>query len=369
MPTTESRAKRDYYEVLGVPRDADERAIKDAFRKLALKYHPDRNKEAGAEERFKEIAEAYAVLSDPRKRSDYDAGGFAGVAGFTPEDLFGGIDFESIFGGLGAGLGSDLFGRFFGRRRAGPRRGADIEIEADVPLERIAAGGEERIRFDRLAPCADCKGSGAKAGTKPRACATCGGSGLKTSSRREQGVYLSQSTTCPECRGRGTIIDTPCPSCAGRGSVRRDESLAVRIPPGAEEGLVLRVAGKGYASEDRGGAPGDLLVVVRTAADRRFVREGADLLRVQDIDAADAVLGTELEVPTLDGTIMVKVPAGTQPDAQLRLRGKGLPKFGARGRGDLYVRLAVRLPERLGTEERRLWEKLRASRARRTDSV
>ncbi len=355
-------AKRDYYEALGVPRNADEKAVKDAFRKLAMQYHPDRNKEPGAEERFKEIAEAYAVLSDPKKRAEYDSGGFAGVAGFTPEDLFGGIDFESIFGGPEFGLGGGLFERFFGRRRAGPPRGADIEVEAGVPLEKIASGGEETIRYGRVATCAACKGSGAKAGTRPRACAACGGTGRRTASRRERGVFIRQSTVCPDCRGRGSVIEQPCAVCAGSGRVRRDESIAVKIPAGADEGLTLRVPGKGYASDEPGGAAGDLLVVVRSAPDARFRRDGADLWRVEKIDVTDAALGAEIRVPTLDGALAVKIPPGTQPDSQLRLRGKGLPRFGERGRGDLYVRLAVRLPERLSAEERKLWERVRALR-------
>jgi molecular chaperone DnaJ len=355
-------AKRDYYEVLGVPRNANEKAIKDAFRKLAMQYHPDRNKEPGAEERFKEIAEAYAVLSDPRKRADYDAGGFASVAGFSPEDLFGGIDFESIFGGLDLGFGASLFERFMGRERHRRRPGADIEIEAVVPLERIARGGEETVRYHRVAACSECKGSGAKPGTQPRNCSTCGGSGQTTSDRREHGVFIRQSSTCPDCRGRGSFIDSPCQACAGAGQVRREESIAVKIPAGAEDGLALRVPAKGYASDEPGGAPGDLLIVVRAARDARFERDGPDLWRLEEISAADAVLGAEIPVPTLDGTITVKVPPGTQPGSQLRVRGKGLPRFGERGSGDLYVRLAVRLPERLSAEERRLWEKLRSSR-------
>jgi molecular chaperone DnaJ len=349
--------------VLDVPHDADAAAIKDAFRKLALKYHPDRNKEPGAEERFKEIAEAYAVLSDPKKRAEYDSGGFAGVAGFSPEDLFGGLDFDSLFPDLGFGLGGGIFERFFRRRRAGPPRGADIEMEAVVPLERIATGGEETIRFERIASCAACNGSGAKPGTSPRACTTCGGTGQKTTSRRDQGVFIRQSTTCRDCGGRGSVIDQPCPSCAGSGRTAREESLAVKIPAGADEGLALRIPGKGYPSDEPGGVAGDLLVVVRTAPDGRFQRDGADLWRLHEIDVADAVLGAELGVPTLNGSITVKVPPGTQPDSQLRLRGKGLPRFGTRGRGDLYVRLAVRVPEHVTAEERRLWERLRALRS------
>jgi len=304
------------------------------------------------------------VLSDPKKRAEYDSGGFAGVAGFSPEDLFGGIDFDSIFGDLGFGAGGGLFERLF-RRRAGPPRGADIEIELAVPLETIARGGEQRVRYERLDVCRACGGSGAKAGTAPRACEACKGTGEKVTTRREQGMVIRQSRICSECHGTGRVIDTPCPACAGRGSMPREESLVITIPPGAEEGLVLRVAGKGYASEERGGVPGNLHVVVRSAPDARFQRDGADLWREERIDVADAVLGAELRVPTLDGALTVKVPPGTQPGVQLRLRGNGLPRFGERGRGDLYLRLGVRLPERLSAEERELWEKLRARRRAR----
>ncbi|UCH50228.1 MAG: molecular chaperone DnaJ [Betaproteobacteria bacterium] len=354
-------AKQDYYEVLGVPRDAGADAIKDAFRQLALKYHPDRNKEAGAEDRFKEIAEAYAVLSDPKKRADYDSGGFAGISGFTPEDLLGGIDFESIFSDLGFGLGfgESIFDRIYGRRRGG--RGADIEIGVSVPIETIVSGGEEQVRFSRATTCATCNGSGAKPGTSPRTCDTCKGTGQKTTSRHDQGVFIQQSTLCPDCHGQGKFIDDPCQSCVATGKTEREESLTVKIPVGAEDGMALRIPGKGYPAATPGGASGDLLVVVRTVPDPRFVRDGADLWRSQQVNVVDAVLGTEIDVPSLDGPISVKIPSGTQPDSQLRLRGKGLPRFGARGRGDLYLRIDVKVPERLTREQRRLFEQLRAA--------
>jgi molecular chaperone DnaJ len=362
---TTATAKRDYYEVLGLARDADAAAIKDAFRRLAMQYHPDRNKAPDAEEKFKEIAEAYAVLSDPKKRADYDAGGFAGVAGFTPEDLFGGLDLGDLLADFGLGFGPGIFDRFFRGRRAGPAQGADIDVKVVVPIERIATGGEETVRFFRLDVCRDCGGSGAKAGTQPRACTTCKGTGQKTTSRREQGVFIRQSTICPDCSGRGQFIDTPCPACSGTGQTRKQESLAVKVPAGADDGLVLRIAGRGHPSEERGGASGDLNVIVRTAPDPRFRRDGADLWCEAPLDVADAVLGAEIGVPTLDGSVALKVPPGTQPDAQFRLRGKGLPRFGARGRGDLYVQVNVRVPEQPGAEERKLWERLRALRAKR----
>ncbi len=356
---------RDYYEVLGVPRDADQKAIKDAFRQLALKYHPDRNKEPGASDRFKEIAEAYAVLSDPNKRTEYDARGYAGVAGFSPEDLFGGINFEDIFGGLGFDIGGPgLFDRLSGRRAA-PRRGRDLEVNVSIPLERVATGGEETVHLQRPAACQACQGSGAKAGTKPRTCPKCGGSGQLVRSQRKGGVSLQQITTCLDCDGRGSLIDAPCPDCSGRGQVLRDEVLTVRIPVGVEEGMALRVPGHGLASDHPGRPPGDLLVIVRSAEDSRFERHGRDLSRIETIDVVDAVLGKEIDVPTLDGHVTVKIVPGTQPDTVLRLRGKGLPRFGGGAPGDLYVRVNVHVPERLTDRERHLFEQLRAAGRRK----
>ncbi len=353
--------QRDYYEVLGVSRDADQKTIKDAFRRLALQYHPDRNREAGAEEKFKEIAQAYAVLSDPKKRADYDAGGFPGVAGLSPEDLFGGVDFEGIFGGLGFDFGGEgLFDRFFRRReRRGPSPGTNLQVELVIPLERVASGGEETVRISRPASCATCHGCGAKPGTSPKLCDACKGSGRQVRRRREDGVVFQQTRTCEICRGQGKIIEHPCGECRGTGEVEREEALTVKVPPGVEEGMVLRVPGHGLPSPQAGGVPGDLYVLVRTTPDQRFERSGTDLWRTETVQIADVVLGTHVKVPTLNGSATVAIPAGTQPGAVLRLRGKGLPEFGGRGRGDLYLRVAVEVPKRLSKEERQLYERLR----------
>lgn len=348
--------------MLGLSKDADQKAIKDAFRTLALKYHPDRNKEPGAEARFKEIAEAYAVLSDPKKRSEYDSRGFAGVAGFSQQDLFGGINFEDIFGGLNFDFGGGSpFEGFFHRRRNGPQHGANIEVELFVTLERIASGGEETVRLARPATCPACHGTGAEGGAAPLNCATCGGSGRLTSSRRDdkEHVLIQQITTCPACHGRGSSIEHPCSKCGGSGEVGREETLTVKIPQGAEDGMALRIPGKGMPSPEAGGAAGDLFVLVHARRDPRFERAGADLLRLETIPLTDAVLGTTLYVPTLDGSASVTVPPGTQPDAVLRLKGKGLPVFGAKAHGDLYLRINVHVPERLSDSERKLYEQLR----------
>jgi molecular chaperone DnaJ len=364
-------AQRDYYEVLGVSRDADEKAIRDAFRALALKYHPDRNKEPGAEERFKEIAEAYAVLSDPKKRAEYDRGGIPFVAGFRPEDLLGGIDFEGLFGGLGFDFGTDrLFDRFFGRRRAeGPPRGENLEVLLEVPLERVLHGGEESVQVGRPGPCPACGGSGAKAGTSPRTCDRCGGSGRLVTTRQEPGVSVQQITTCAACHGQGVVIDEPCLDCMGRGAVETTETLTVTIPVGVEEGMALRLEGRGLPSRAPGGRPGDLYVIVRTRADPRFERHGDDLWHTVALEVADAVLGTSLEVPTLERPATISVPPGTQPETVFRLAGQGLPRFDG-GRGDLLVRIGLHVPDELLPEERALYEQLRelgarASRRRR----
>jgi molecular chaperone DnaJ len=354
---------RDYYEVLGVSRDAEAKAIKDAFRQLALKYHPDRNKEPGASDRFREIAEAYAILSDPEKRAEYDARGLAGVAGFSPEDLLAGINFEDIFGDLGFDTGGpSLFNRLF-RRQTGPRQGENLEVDVAIPLERVVTGGEETVHVGRPATCEACQGSGAKSGTKPRSCAKCDGSGRIVRSQRKGGVSLRQVTTCADCGGRGIVIDTPCPECRGQGQLARDEALTIRIPVGVEEGMALRVPGHGLPASAPGLPPGDLFVVIRTADDPRFERHGRDLYRAEPIDVVDAVLGTDINVPTLEGPVSATIPAGTQPDSMLRLRGKGLPRFGGGSRGDLYIRLQVHVPERLSDRQRRLFEELKAAGA------
>lgn len=353
-------AKRDFYDVLGVSRDADAASIKAAFRALALKFHPDRSKEPDAEERFKEIAEAYAILSDPRKRADYDARGHIGVSGMSPEEMFGGIDFEEIFGHHGFDFsGGGLFDRIF-KHRPAPRRGGNLETRLIIPLERIATGGKETVHLSRPVACSACNGSGARAGTTPQACDKCAGSGQLVTRRQSAGVDIQQMTTCPACHGRGQTIGDPCPDCTGSGKTTRDETLAVQVPAGIEDGTALRVAGHGLPGSEPGTPPGDLYVVVHAASDPRFERRGADLWRDATIGITDAVLGARIDVPTLDGDLHVTIPAGTQPDSALRLAGKGLPRFGADHQGDLFLRIRVHVPESLSTEQRELYERLRA---------
>ena len=255
--------RRDYYEVLGVPRDADAKAIKDAFRTLARRYHPDVSTEPDAEQKFREIAEAYAVLSDPAKRARYDAEGFAGLAGASAEDLWGGIDFADILGGL-PGLG--LFERLFGRP-AGPPHGEDLHVNLVLSLEEVLAGGKQTVTISRPGPCPACAGSGAQPGTAPRPCPECGGTGQRATAARRGSVVIRQVTTCPACRGRGQVIDQPCPGCAGTGQASQQEEPTIRIPRGVPEGTALRLAGQGMPSPVPGGAPGDAYVIIRTAAD------------------------------------------------------------------------------------------------------
>ncbi len=362
-------AQRDYYEVLGVSRDADAKTIKDTFRELAMKYHPDRNKSPEAEARFKEIAEAYAILSDPKKRADYDARGFAGVADFSAEDLFSGIDFGDMGFDFDLGRGG-LFGDLFGRHRhpRGPAKGADLEVELIISLEKVSAGGDETVHFNRPVSCPDCHGSGLQAGTEARKCAACDGSGKQVTSRQEKkdkgSINFQQITVCPVCNGQGNFIDHPCETCGGRAEINEDDNLKVTIPAGVDDGTALRIPGHGLPSRSAGGSPGDLYVIVRSKRDPRFERHGADLWRRELIEIPDAVLGSKIKVPTLDEHIEVKVPAGSQPDEVLRLKGKGLPVFGAPMRGDINIRLQVNIPKKPTKEEKDLYKKLREKRGK-----
>lgn len=348
----------DYYKVLGVARDADAETIKHAFKELARKYHPDVNKAPDAADRFKQAAEAYSVLSDPQKRAAYDSRGFAGVAGFSPEELFGGLDLGDHFSGLGGGL----FEHFFGGRRDHSPDEQWRQVELDVPLETIMTGGRETVTLTGTEQCADCHGSGAAPGTEPRTCAECGGRGQKTSAHQEGQTTVQQITTCPVCHGRGRVIDKPCPKCAGQGVTETRQPITIDIPRGIDEGGVLRVPLTGVSLPGNATPLHELHVIVRTYPHRRFRRRGADLWCEETVSDVDAVLGTILPVKTLDGEVEVTVPASTQPDAVLRLRGQGLPVQEGNRRGDLYVTLRVQLPEKLTREEQRLYERLREAR-------
>jgi molecular chaperone DnaJ len=340
---------RDYYEVLGVPRNASEQEVKSAYRKLALKHHPDRNPgDRQAEERFKEAAEAYGVLGDPEKRRRYDAYGHAGVggaaAGFDPT-IF--ADFSDILGDFFG------FGDVFGRRR-GPRRGSDLRYNLEISFEEAAFGTETQIRIPRAEACPECSGSGAAAGTKPTTCPTCRGAGQVTF---QQG-FFSVARTCSHCRGAGRIVAEPCKKCDGAGHVAAERTLQIKIPPGVDSGSQLRIGGEGEAGA-LGGPPGDLYVVLRVAEHEFFKRDGTNLFCEMPVSVPQAALGATLEVPTLGGgKTRLAVPEGTQSGTVLRVKGQGIPALGGRGRGDLHVLVRVVVPKHLSSEQRRLFEQL-----------
>lgn len=363
---------RDYYEELGIPRDADMQAIKDAYRRLAMKWHPDRNKSPEAEERFKRIATAYAILSDPRKRAKYDARGFEGVAHYTHDDLFGGLDLGSLFGDLGFGFGpggDSVFDRFFHHARPRPARGEDIRISVEIPLEVILQGDSHTVNFSHPRVCAQCNGQGTADGKAAPVCPACGGSGHKIiqSQRQQAGgeIHVQQIVTCPECLGRGTMTTEPCPVCSGTGQTSEPKTLRLHIPRGIEDGMTLRVPGQGLPGPTQGTQAGDLLIRIFSLPDGRFQRRGADLWRSETLSPDEAALGTRRVIPTLDGDVEVKIPPGSQPDEILRLRGKGLPRYGAPGNGDLNIRLQVQIPGTLTAREKALYQQLREERTGR----
>ena len=348
-------SKRDYYEVLGVGREATEQQIKSAYRKQALKYHPDRNPgDAKAEESFKEAAEAYAIVSDPEKRSLYDRFGHAGVSGagaggFDPNAFAG---FEDIFGNLGDLFG---FGDVFGgrRRRGGPQRGADLRYDLEISFEESYTGTETPIQIPREETCETCSGNGAAPGTSPETCASCRGTGQQ---RFQQG-FLTVARPCPNCRGTGRTIAKPCQACRGAGRVGRERKITAKIPPGIASGQRLRIYGEGEHGS-AGGPAGDLYVVVHVQEHAFFEREGDDLYCELPISFPTLALGGEVRVPTLAGDEEIKVPAGTQPGTRFKLRGKGMPNVSGRGTGDLFAIAKVGVPKKLTREQKQLLEEL-----------
>jgi molecular chaperone DnaJ len=355
--------KRDYYEVLGVSKNASKDEIKDAYRKLAMQYHPDRNKAPDAEEKFKEISEAYAVLSDDEKRQQYDVLGHAGFdQRYSTEDIFRGADFESIFRDIGFGFG-DLFRTFFGggfgvggfRERI--NRGQDLVYDLEITLEEAAKGTEKEIEVPRTEKCEVCGGSGASPGTSPRTCPKCNGAGKVQHMRKSSFAMYVQVTPCSTCRGKGTIIDSPCNNCHGTGLVKKRRKISVKIPVGIDEGYQLRLRGEGEMAPN-GGEAGDLYVLVHIAQHELFMREGDDLWHVLIIGYPQAALGAEVSVPTLDGSTTVKIRPGTQAGETIRLKGKGMPCFRGYGKGALLVRVGISVPEKLTPKQRELLEQL-----------
>ena len=349
-------SKRDYYEVLGVSKTASDQEIKSAYRKLALKYHPDRNPgDKQAEERFKEAAEAYAVLADTDKRHLYDRFGHQGLGGaatggFDPNVFTG---FEDILGGLGDVFGfGDVFGA--GRRRGGPQRGADLRYDLEITFEEAAKGAETAIQIPRQETCSACKGIGAAPGTQPTTCPQCRGQGQL---RYQQG-FFTVARTCGQCRGTGTVITKPCPTCHGAGRIQKERKLTVRIPPGVATGQRLRLSGEGE-SGPAGGPAGDLYVVLHVQEHPFFQRDGNDLYCEIPLAFPTLALGDEISVPTLDGEASITVPEGTQTGSTFRLRGKGMPDVSGRARGDLLVTVKAITPKKLTKEQRRLLEELK----------
>ena len=372
-------AKRDYYEVLGVDKSASADEIKKAYRKLAVKYHPDKNPgDKEAEEKFKEAAEAYSILSDADKKAKYDQFGHAGVDGAGPDfsggfgnlndilnDLFGG----AFGGGFGGGFGGfSGFGGGFGGGRPGQRqqrvyRGRDIRVRVKLTLEEIAKGVEKEISIEKSVPCTECGGKGAKNSSDVKTCSACGGTGQVqrvTNSLFGQTVTYS---TCQQCGGEGKIITNPCRNCGGTGLVRKRETIKVKIPAGVEAGMQLTIQGEGHAAKNNG-INGDLLVVIEEQEHPNLKREGNNLYYTKIISMPDAILGAEVEIPCLDGPYKIKVDSGTQSGTVVRLRGKGLPTVnGYGGTGDLYVKFAVWIPKRLDREDKALIESLRDKEA------
>lgn len=341
-------SKRDYYEILGVGRSATESEIKRAYRTLAVKYHPDKNPgNAEAEEKFKECAEAYSVLSDQQKRASYDRFGHsAGAgAGFDPgfsnmEDIFDMFGFGDMFGGRSS-------------RRSTVQRGSDLRYDLEITLEEAAAGKDETLEIPRLETCGKCKGDGTAEGSKPETCIGCGGRGQ---TQYQQG-FFSVMRTCPNCAGQGTIIKDPCNDCRGQGRIEKEKKLEIKIPAGVETGSWLRVSGEGEAGV-KGGPAGDLFVVLHVKEHETFERQGANLYSAVPLTFAQAALGTEIKVKTLDGEEDLKVPAGTQTGTVFRLRSQGMPVLGERGKGDLFVAVTLITPKSLDKEQKKLFEQL-----------
>ena len=355
--------KRDYYEVLGVDKNASADDIKKAYRKKALQYHPDRNPgDKEAEAKFKECNEAYEVLSNSEKKALYDQYGFAGVdPNFNPNAGFGGGFGGSGFGGFDD-LG-DIFGSIFGGgsgRRAnpnGPRRGENIGTQLEITFEEAAFGTEKEVSVSRVEDCPKCSGTGCADGTQPETCPNCGGSGQVRTTQNFMGMTMQSTAACPKCGGRGKIIKTPCSTCKGKGKVRHTQKIKVKIPAGVDEGQTVRVRGEGSAGAN-GGPAGDLLVEIYIKDHPLFQRDGVNVLCEMPITFTQAALGAEIEVPTLDGRVRYTVPEGTQTGTTFRLRGKGIPYVNSKTRGDQLVTVVVETPTKLTREQKDLLRKL-----------
>ena len=360
-------AKRDYYEILGVTKGASADEIKKSYRKVAMQYHPDRNPgDKAAEERFKEAAEAYEILSDADKRAQYDRFGHAGVSGNGRGFGGGSQNMEDIFSQFGDIFGEDIFGSFFGggggaRTRSGQRargtRGSNLRIKLKLTYEEIAKGVTKNIKVKKYVGCTVCNGSGAKDSSSVQTCGTCGGSGQV---RKVTSTFLGQMqtvTTCPTCNGEGSTITAKCNNCKGEGRVYGEETVSIDIPPGVQEGMQLNVSGKGNAGE-RGGMPGDLVILIEEEAHKELQREGLNVAYELHISFPDAVFGTTVEVPTIDGRAKIKIPPGAQSGKIFRLKGKGFPAVNSYEKGDQLVHVNVWTPQNISNEEKAMLEKM-----------
>jgi len=348
----------DYYRTLGVQRDATLDQIKAAYRKLAMQYHPDRNKSPEAEEKFKEITEAYAVLSDEQKRRQYDAYGSAGIHNqYTQEDLFRGVDFDDLFRGFGFNL-NDVFGDFFGSSAGRQRRATgDIRVGVQVTMQEVYSGAEKEIQIERDVKCKTCNGTGARPGTSTMTCPTCNGTGQVRKVQSMGFASFVRIEPCQRCHGSGRVIGSPCPSCHGSGHVRSTERLKVRIPPGIDDGDELRLKQEGNYIN---GKNGDLYVVVHTLPHPGFRREGPDLYTSMNLDFVDAALGTTVYITGVNGErIEVRIPEGTQHESVMRVKGKGLPKVNGFGKGNLYITINVTIPRSLSSKQKELLTQFR----------
>jgi len=358
--------KRDYYEVLGVQKNASQDEIKAQYRKLALKFHPDRNKSPDAGEHFKEISEAYAVLSDDEKRKVYDTYGHSGVDGrYSTEDIFRGarVNFEDLFGGFGSGGFDSIFESIFGRGGFGGggfgrERGADLVYETSLMLEDVLKGKREEIDIQRDIDCENCKGSGCTPGTTMRTCTVCNGQGQVRTSRSTGFSTFVTVHPCNTCRGHGKIIERPCSKCKGTGKQKGIKHLSFDIPAGVETGEYT-IRGEGETVPN--GVNGDLIVRIRVKPHEKFKRDGADIFYDQKISMMDAALGKNITVSTLEGAEKISVEPGSQPNTVIKLKGKGLPHQGSKGRGDQYVRLVVNIPTKLDKGQKKILEELRDS--------
>ncbi len=361
----------DYYQTLGVSRDVDKDELKRAYRRLARKYHPDVNKEAGAEEKFKEINRAYEVLSEPETRARYDRFGEAGIggaasgaSGFDYSDMGGFADiFETIFSGFG---GSGGAGQGQSRRRNGPVRGDDLRLDLKLDFREAVFGGEKQIKIPHLESCKTCNGTGAKPGTGVKTCGTCGGSGQVRRATRTPFGSFAQVSACTACNGTGQVIEEKCGTCHGAGRMQETKKLKITIPPGVDNGTRLRVSGEGDAGM-RSGTPGDLYVYLFVEPDKEFVREGINIRSELTVSYLQAILGCKLQVNTIDGKEELTIPAGTQPNTVLTLESKGVPKLGNPvSRGDHSIAIKVNIPTKISSEERELLEKLATARGEAT---